>query len=135
MLTMPEIKQKVQNLPSMAALNVEDYAEEGGLADSLVNVVGSKLKPTQLRKVFHFVKDLQREYNSTNEAEFDRAKVAMIMPTLAYAVGRNLVPTDFYEVMKLCFGAQKCRTRQDFDSAANFLEAVMAYHKFRNPNK
>jgi CRISPR type III-A-associated protein Csm2 len=129
---MRTIMQKMQSLTSMSDLKVEDYAEEGGLADSFVMVVGRDLKPTQLRKVFHHVKDLQRELQNNPQEQFDRAKVAMVMPLLAYAVGRKLVPPDFYNLMKVAFGAEKCRTQADFDSAANFLEAIMAYHKFHN---
>ena len=129
MLSIQEVKNEIKTLPSMAALSPERYAEEGGLAESFVSHIYSDLKPTQLRKVFHHVKDLQREFRQTPES-YSRAKIAMIMPTLAYAVGRKLIPLDFYELMKLCFGNEKCKTQADFERAAEFLEAIMAYHKY-----
>lgn len=131
MYSIAEVRNHIARLPNMAALDVKDYAEEEGLADSLVSAIGRDLKPTQLRKIFHYVKDLQREYQDNPQVKFDRTKVAILMPSMAYAVGRKLIPADFYELMKTIFGSQKCQTREDFNSAANFLEAVMAYHKYR----
>jgi len=135
MANINEIKQQIQKLPSMSELKAEDYADEGKLAEQLVIAVGKDLKPTQLRKIFHHVKDLQKELNNDPDKKFDRSKVALIMPALAYAVGRGLIPNDFYEVMKMVFGAEKCKTREDFITAANFLEAVMAYHKYHEKMK
>ena len=135
MQSIVEIKQEIQKLPSMSALKTEDYADEGKLAENLVLIVGKALKPTQLRKIFHHVKDLQKELESHHDEKFDRSKVALIMPALAYAVGRELIPKDFYEVMKMIFGAEKCKTREDFITAANFLEAVLAYHKYHDKMK
>ncbi len=114
----------------MSALNPEDYAEKDGWAHVVAQTSG--IKATQLRKIFHYIKDLNREFQK-NETSFNRAKVALLMPTLAYAQGRNHLPKDFYELLTLCFGQDKCRTAQDFESAANFLEAIMAYHKYLNP--
>lgn len=134
MTTIREIQEQIRALPSMASLTPEKYAEEGGLAESFVLEIRGDLKPTQLRKVFHHIKDLQREIKQKPEA-FNRAKLALIMPTLAYSVGRKLIPQEFYDLMKLCFGPEKCKTRADFESAANFLEAIMAYHKYHSTRK
>lgn len=128
-LTFEEIRAEIQKLPSMAALLPERYAEVDGLADNFVQIMPKgKLNPTQLRKVFHQIKDLQREFKHGDT--FNRGRIALIMPTLAYAKGRDLIPNEFYQLMTLSFGKDKCRTREDFESAASFLEAIMAYHKY-----
>ena len=127
MLTMQQIFHDIEQLPSMSALPPEQFAEDEGLAESFI-YHNHDLKPNQLRRVFHHVKDLQREL--AQGGTFDRSQVAMIMPLLAYGVGRGLIPENFYKLMKLCFGSAKCRTQADFDTAANFLEAIMAYHKY-----
>lgn len=129
MLTVQEVLAQLRGLKSMSELSSERYSEETGLAFAFVSQLPKgKLKPTQIRKVFHQVKDIQKEFKKGGD--FNRARVALIMPTLAYSVGRDLIPKEFYELMKLCFGSEKCKTRQDFESAANFLEAIMAYHKY-----
>ncbi|MEM4204196.1 MAG: type III-A CRISPR-associated protein Csm2 [Candidatus Methanomethylicaceae archaeon] len=122
--------QFIQNLPSMSHLKPEDYAEVNGLAEQ---VGKQEIKATQLRKIFHYIKDLKRQFQRSG-GSFDRAKVALIMPSLAYAKGRKLIPEEFYELLALCFGPQKCKSFADFESAANFLEAIMAYHKYYHPN-
>jgi CRISPR-associated protein Csm2 len=129
-----EILDEIKKLKSMADLSPEKYAEEGGLAESFVRELKKdrrkEMKATQLRKVFHQVKDLKREFKRPED--FSRGKIALIMPTIAYAVGRELIPPNFYELMKLCFGQDRCKTKADFDNAADFLEAIMAYHKYVN---
>jgi CRISPR type III-A-associated protein Csm2 len=125
-----EVIVNVKKLKSMADLNPEDYAERNGWADTIVQK--TKIKATQLRKIFHYIKDLRREFNRS-ETGFNRAKVAMIMPSLAYAKGRGHIPEDMYELLTLCFSQDKCKSKEDFDSAVNFLEAIMAYHKFYHP--
>ncbi|MEJ5201161.1 MAG: type III-A CRISPR-associated protein Csm2 [Anaerolineales bacterium] len=123
-----EVKSKIEQLPKMANLKPEDYAGRCGWAESVVKDQGSKLKATQLRKIFHYVKSLKREFK--DQGNFNRAKVVLIMPTLAYAVGRNLITEEFYELLTTMLN--KCQTSQDFESVANFLEAIMAYHKYHD---
>jgi CRISPR type III-A-associated protein Csm2 len=131
--SMQDVQNYIKALTSLSALKPEDYAEKGGWADVVVqNSQG--LKATQLRKIFHYIKDLKREFQK-NEGNFNRGKVALIMPSLAYAQGRGHIPKDFYELLALCFGQAKCKTAEDFESAVNFLEAIMAYHKFYNPKE
>ncbi len=130
--TIQQVLTEIQRLKVMSELPAERYAEENGLADSFVQGLKGDLKPTQLRKVFHQIKDMRRQFKHDT---FERAQVALVMPTLAYAVGRKLIPNDFYNLMKLCFGQDKCKTKEDFETAAAFLEAIMAYHKYHEGKK
>lgn len=127
--TIQEVERFIRNLPSMSHLKPEDYAEPDGLADV---VARTEIKATQLRKIFHYVKELKREFEKT-DTKFNRAKVALIMPSLAYAQGRKLIPAEFYDLLKLCLGPEKCNSADDFRNAADFLEAIMAYHKYHHP--
>lgn len=115
---------RVRSLKSMSQLMPEDYAPQGKLAELVAQKVA--INPTQLRKIFHYVKDLRRTFQ---KEKFDRGKLALMMPMLAYSRGRDLIPEDFYQLMVLCF-SDKCNTSEDFESATRFLEAVMAYHKY-----
>jgi CRISPR-associated protein Csm2 len=128
-----QVIAEVTRLRAMSELKPESYAEEDGLADSFIQGMAGDLKAAQLRKVFHQIKDMRRKFK--HDMPYDRTQVALVMPTLAYAVGRKLIPDDFYQLMKICFGQQRCRTQQDFESAADFLEAIMAYHKYRDGMK
>ena len=129
-----EVKRLIQALPSMSSLKPEEYAEKGGWADIVISTSSDRLKANQLRKVFHHIKDLKREFQKV-DGSFNRGKVSMVMPLLAYAKGRGHLPQDFFELLSLCFGQDKCKTVDDFENAVNFLEAIMAYHKFYNPKE
>lgn len=141
--TIREVKEKIDGLPTMSELDPIVFCEEDGIADSLIqefNKQRKELKPTQLRKVFHELKAIQRDVLREIKGEEDkkqpfderfRKRVMKLMPTMAYATGRGLIPKDFYEVMKMCLGPEKLKTYEDFLRLAEFIEAIMAYHKFR----
>ncbi len=136
-----EVKQYLQKLSAMSDLDPKEFADESGLANKLAGSYGKdELKSTQLRKIFHPLKqierDVQRKVRGKPENEqgaFETHKVVLMMPTLAYARGRGLIPEDFYEIMKLCL-REKVKTNKDFLRSVQFIEAVLAYHKFRYPS-
>jgi CRISPR type III-A-associated protein Csm2 len=131
-----EVTQRIQKLQRMSDLPPAEFSEEGGLADSLAIEFKDKLKPTQLRKVFTEIKrvrrDVERQGAPAPEAPFDRARLLKLMPTLAYAVGRDLLPRGFYDILKLSFGQERLKTTSDFLRSADFVEAILAYHKFHS---
>jgi len=137
-LSIKEVKSEIEKLSSMKELTQDRFCEEGGYADILVQEWGrEKLKPTQLRKVFSQLKAVERDVEKSIKSEvdwnkpFDRTKVIPLMPLLAYATGRNLMPKDFYDIMRTCLSAKKMNTNLDFKRLAEFVEAILAYHKFR----
>jgi len=134
-----EVINGIKALPSMSALKVSDFAEENGLADSAAkyfvqkdeNERKERLKPTQLRKVFHSLKNVERKVKGKRNEPFDRVEILNILPELAYALGRDLIPKEFYDLMKECLSQQKLKTVDDFYQFMKFLEAILAYHKYR----
>lgn len=127
-----EVMQRIQQLGSLKELSPTEFAEESGLAYRLAEEFGGeKLKPTQLRKVFHEFKRIQRDVQRTRT--FDRSRLVTLMPILAYGVGRKHLPKEFYDILKLCLGPQKLQDADDFNRAVEFMEAIMAYHKYLNP--
>jgi CRISPR-associated protein Csm2 len=129
-----------QPKPLAELLKPQDFASEGLVADTLARKFKDSLKPTQLRKVFHTFKRLQQQLltarSSTTELTEDfRAKLSLLTPDLAYAVGRELVPKEFYDLLKLCLSPQKMRTVADFQRLVEFLSAVLAYQKYHHATK
>lgn len=137
--------QHIKRLERMRDLKVEDFAPEGGLADQTVQAVGtSNLKPTQLRKVFQTLKEIQKQVKkeqvkkeqvkkrSSPNGKFDNSQLLTLMPMLAYSVGRELIPHDFYQLLKEVFSPQRLQTNEDFLRAFDFVEAILAYHKYRS---
>ena len=131
-----EIKQvleRVNLLSTMSELDPSEFAEENGLADSLAQKFKKdELKPTQLRKIFHALKQIERGIKIENpEDKLDRTQIMKLLPELAYASGRGLIPKDFYDLMKTCLSSQKLKTNSDFMRLMDFLTAILAYHKMR----
>lgn len=125
-------------------LQLEDFAEEGKLADNLAKHYlsdGDKLKATQLRRFFHAIKNIERGMkgksgeDETALPKSVRAELLPLLPELAYARGRGLIPDDFYQLLKTCLSSQKLKTVADFKRLVAFLTAIMAYHKFHEGQK
>lgn len=129
MAEVKEIIEEIRGLSRMKDLPVERFAEEGGLADSLAKKFGDKLKPTQLRKVFHQLKSLKMKVE--REKKFQRSDLVKLLPTLVYATGRGLMPKDFYDLMKECMHSKRLQDSEDFLRFVEFLEALLAFHKYR----
>jgi CRISPR-associated protein Csm2 len=140
-MTIDQIKEKIANLRTMHELQPIGFAEENGLADSLVQYFLSdrkELKATQLRKIFSSIKTIQRQIEPKirkdpgfGEKRFDRNDIATLLVNLAYAKGRRLIPDDFYNILGQCLSQQKLQTNEDFMRVADFTEAILAYYKFR----
>jgi CRISPR-associated protein Csm2 len=127
------VKSHIEGLARMKDLELALFTEEGGMADCLAEEFGKsrKLKATQLRRVFHTLKNVRRGMGPGSQ--FDRSALLPIMPVLAYAAGRELLPPEFYHILRLCLGQQRLQNAEDFIRTVDFVEAIMAYHKYRYP--
>jgi CRISPR-associated protein Csm2 len=133
MPTFQEIKVHISRLNNMSDFEPSDFCEEGGMADSLARQFRDKLKPTQLRKVFHELKQIQQKVRNENQdGTFDRSKVLGLLPLMAFSCGRKLIPEEFYELMKICLHRDRLKTNKDFLQIVEFVSAILAYHKFHN---
>jgi len=121
----------------------DKFAEHNGLAEQFVKALladdkqaKDKLNPTQLRKIFHYVKKLQQGFrNRPKDEKLPRAEIALLSAQLAYASGRKLIPDPFYQVVTYCLDATRCQTKEDFENVSLFLEAILAYHKYWSEQK
>ncbi len=140
-MNIKQIKSTLADVGTMKDLEPIDFAEQNGLADSLVQYFiheGETLKATQLRKIFSSIKSIQRELEpqirknkDIKKDHFDRSDIATLLVNLAYAKGRRLIPDDFYDILSQCLSQKKLRTNADFIRVAEFTEAILAYYKFR----
>ncbi len=123
--------EKISQIDMLRNLSAKDYADEGGYAD-IVAKNSSRLNTTQLRKFFGAIRDIEKESDwNSMETEF-----YLLKPKLANSVGRRLIPRTFYDFMMACMRKVDMGTEEDkvenFKAMVNFLEAVVAYHKFYN---
>ncbi len=128
-----EILGKLKGLKRMTNLEPAEFAEEGGYADTLAREFGKELKSSQLRKVFGALKQVDiRAKSEPADKPLERSEINRLIPELAYAFGRDLVPEGFYDLMKMCLSQTKMQTVGDFRRMMEFLTAVLAYHKLHS---
>ncbi|MDL1955898.1 MAG: type III-A CRISPR-associated protein Csm2 [Candidatus Desulfofervidus auxilii] len=128
-----EIEERLRELHSFKELDYKEFCDEGGLADKIVQNA-KELKMTQLRKFFNEIKAISRKISRKPNDPFDFAQVAKLLPVLVYSVGRGLIPKEFYQkVLKICLRKEILQTNEDFLRLADFLEAIIAYHKYHYP--
>jgi len=137
MQTVRELKQKLSSPGSLSVvLQPGEFALEGQVADVIASKHKDDLKPTQTRRIFHTIKELanqvRRDPDTEPLSEEHRLRLTLLAPELAYAVGRNLIPREFYEVIKLCLRADKLKTAGDLRRLVEFLSSVVAYQKFHS---
>ena len=129
-LTIDSIKTKISELNSFALLEPEYYAKENGAAHVVAKDIKKKMKVTQLRKFFGHIKKIQLKYKGEQaDKKVDKSEFYLLLPELAYALGRDLISRNFYELMKMSLGSSKIEEVKDFNRFVDFLSAVLAYHK------
>lgn len=126
-----DVKTKIQQIASFSLLSPDYYAVENGAAHIVAKSIKDKeMKTTQLRKFFGHIKKLDAQTKGKKSTDaFESTKISLIMPELAYALGRKLISNDFYDLIKECLNASKIKTVADFKNFVDFLSAVLAYHK------
>lgn len=142
-LTKDNIVDKLDQQGTLTTLlPIEEFAEPEKLADQLADEFRTSrptLQPTQLRKVFHAIKAIERRFKGHDDSKQldrkDKVDIRLLVPELAYARGRDLIPQKFYDLMRRCLSDQKLLTVGDFRRLAELLTALLAYHKYHEKVK
>ena len=122
----------IKELDMFKDLDIRCLANEGKYADTLANKLRN-MKPTQLRRFFGAVKEIEKNLNGKSWEDVE-AEFYLLKPKLAYAKGRKLIPAEFYEVVKTSMNKVDVGESQDkianYKMFVKFLESIVAYHKF-----
>lgn len=102
------------NLPSKSAYNV---ALE----------VKKTLNTNQLRKIFEQIKNCEKFLPDVVET---RKELYKVLPLMAYAVGRDNCPKEFFNLLKECICEQRLKQEEDIKRLVEFLTSIVAYTKF-----
>ena len=73
------------------------------------------MNTNQLRKVFTQLKTIESKMDRNPGVEItheQKNEVLLIMPQIAYARGRNLIPVSFYNLMKECVRPEKSEIKR-----------------------
>lgn len=130
------VLKEIRSKEMLRELDVKEFADENGYADTLAKKFGRELKTTQLRKFFGAIKRIEGDLKEKRWDEI-KADFFLLKPKLANAKGRGLIPEEFYEFMKICMSkvdvGSDNEKKENFQRMIEFIEAVVAYHKYYNP--
>ena len=123
-----KVKGQLRNLP------IDDLVLPDGELDKIARQLKGSLKSTQLRRVFHDLKRLEQQARR-QRSKFDpriRTQIALTLPELAYAYGRDVIPKEFYDLMKALLHPpdQRFQGYEDVERLMQILTTILAYHKF-----
>lgn len=111
----------------------EKYALPNGWAYKTAESLDKDaMNSNQLRKIFTQLKTIEENINRSKENNLTNEQmnqILLLMPQIAYAKGRNLIPWPFYNLMKECITPNKIKDKDDYKSFVNFYTAVVAYSK------
>jgi|FaiFalFF_MnMetaG_3_1042247.scaffolds.fasta_scaffold27204_2 CRISPR-associated protein Csm2 len=129
-----EIVKLVQDAKQLKKLKIEELVLPEGKLDQLARHFAGSLKATQLRRVFHDIKRLEQTARRSKPEEFSRIRtqLALTLPELAYAYGRDVIPKEFYDFMKALLHPpnERFQVEEDVQRLVQILTALLAYHKF-----
>ncbi len=137
----PEVSKilgEIKELKMLKDIKTKKFADEGGYADKLAKKFGKSLKTTQLRKFFSAIKDINNDLKDGKSWGDVEGKYYLLKPKIANAKGRGLIPEEFYVFMKTCMAkidhlGSDGDKKNNFNRFVEFLEAVVAYHKYHYP--
>lgn len=123
-----EILEKIKELGSFKDLKPEEFALPGKMADRIAQA-DRRMKTSQLRKFFTKIKNIEKKLKGKSALEEDlKNEMYMIVPELAYALGRELIGKDSYDTIATII-KEKIRSKEDFINFSRFMTAIVAYKK------
>jgi len=127
-----EVIERISALKSLSELKPEDFAPEGKYAEKIAQQVKQNLKTNQLRNFFDEIRAIEKNLKRESWSEA-KNRLLLLTPKLAYAAGRTssgkpLIPGEFFKLMSACIS--KTNSPEDFKTFVNFLESIVAYHKY-----
>lgn len=131
-----QIKEGLKKGGLSKALTCEDINLPNGIAYKIGMEFGNKnkngdenvLNTNQLRKYFEEISYVSMLSN------FDEQKTNLykILPKIAYAVGRKVCPSNFYELMNICISDAALKHDDDIQTLIDFLTSIVAYSKYQS---
>jgi len=126
-----EVIEHIKSLRSLKEFAPEDFAARGGAAD-VVAKKEEEMRTVQLRRFFSEIDRLHKQYARQQDPlppEF-YSSMYLLHPLLAYAKGRKLISSGFFNLMMACLSPEKLRNSEDLTRLKEFMAAIVAYRKF-----
>lgn len=109
----------------------EKYALEDGWAYKTAKSLlkNNSMNSTQIRKFFTELKEIEKKLKLEKDLNKCKNEILLLMPQVAYALGRKVVPKGFYNLMSECINLDKIKEPDDYFAFVRFFTAVVAYSK------
>lgn len=132
--TIEDVTRRVQREGTLTdVLPRSEMAPAGGYADVVARrLARENMKISQLRRFFGEIKGFQakcRQQRRDGLETYELDEEFLLLPEIAYAVGRDLVPEEFYDLVRTCIAEDKVQTIDDMERFIEFVTAIVAYHK------
>ena len=123
----PEITQKIENISSFSDFTTDEIVEFAEKIGGRLAKHPISLKTSQIRKFFDTLKSIQAK--TTDPADFNKESVVLLKPKLAYAAGKQRNQVEpLMEVVSPAIS--KVVGYDDFERFVQFVESIVAYHKY-----
>ncbi len=120
-----ELKQKVMKYSNLEDLPAEDLIE---IAEKMGKYLKEKdLKTTQIRKFLDSVRKIDYQFNIGKS--FNKEKVILLKPKLAYTAGREAKVKPLMEVLDPAITASSS-SYESFKKLIALIEGIIAYHRY-----
>ena len=135
-------EREIENLINQVMVKEPNWGEifkDGGILDRYSKKLN--IKTTQIRKFFEQVRKIRDKLHEGNVAWKDiESELWKLIPAVKYASGRKVISKDFYYfVSKGIYMATQPNSEEEkrvrLENFIRLFEAVVAFHKFQNPDK
>lgn len=101
--------------------------------------LSDKLKPTQLRRFYTYVKKLEYKAASLKSSAplgpEVKAGLAFLPPKLAGAASRKEGVDPLFRVISACVSNERINSKEDLEYFVQFFEAILDYHQVLSKEK
>lgn len=113
----------LKDLSSVAAERIVEIAEDVG---KRLSPKGINLKINQIRR---FLDEARQIEVDVKRGAFPADRIILLLPKLAYAVGREQKVRDLMNVLDPAIRSAS-RSKENFQKFLRLLEGIVAYHRF-----
>lgn len=110
-----------------STLTIEDITLPEKDAYNVASDIKGKLNTNQLRKIFEQIKETE---NDLPDMKVVKNKLYKLLPLVAYAVGRDNCPKDFFKLLEACITDKALVDQEDVERLIEFLTSIVAYSKY-----
>lgn len=120
--------QQLSDLSKVGAEKIVEISEKTGKHLASSRAGGIDLKINQIRRFLDEVRQIER---TLKNKKFDRDRVILLRPKLAYAAGREHKVIPLMNVLDPAIKSA-AQSEENFNKLLRLIEGIVAYHRFND---